>query len=56
MVAIESHSTPWQGHPHAKRYGSYNEASGYDRRTVYVVDVGGRIAYMDLSYSARDTA
>ena len=42
-------------HEVAKRYGSYNEANGYDRRTVYVVDVGGRIAYMDLSYSARDT-
>ena len=27
----------------------------YDRRTVYVVDVGGRIAHVDLSYSARDT-
>jgi len=42
-------------HEIAKRYGSYNEANGYNRRTVYVVGAGGRIAYMDLAYSSRDS-
>ena len=42
-------------HAVAKRYGSYNEASGHDRRTVFVVDKAGKIAYMDLAYSPRDS-
>ena len=42
-------------HEIARRYGSYNDASGFNRRTVYVVDKGGRIAYMDVAYSARDS-
>lgn len=42
-------------HEVAKSYGSFNPASGYNRRTVFVVDRGGRIAYADLAYSARDT-
>jgi peroxiredoxin Q/BCP len=43
-------------HEIAKRYGSYNETAGYNRRTVYVIDKTGRIAYADLAYSTRDLA
>jgi len=41
-------------HAVAKRYGSFNPAYGYNRRTVFVVDKQGKIAYADLAYSARD--
>jgi len=41
-------------HAVAKRYGSFNPAYGFNRRTVFVVDKQGRIAYEDLAYSARD--
>jgi peroxiredoxin Q/BCP len=41
-------------HDVAKRYGSFNEATGMNRRTVFVVDKKGKIAYADLAYSARD--
>lgn len=41
-------------HEVAKKYASFNEATGYDRRTVFVVDRTGRIAYADLAYSSRD--
>lgn len=41
-------------HSVAKRYGSFNPAYGYNRRTVFVIDKQGRIAYEDLAYSARD--
>lgn len=37
-------------HDVARRYQSYNEATGYNRRTVYVIDRQGRIAYRDLEY------
>ena len=43
-------------HEVAKRYGSFNEAYGYNRRTVFVVDKAGKIAYADLAYSSRDAA
>ncbi len=39
-------------HSVAKTYSSYNE-SGYNKRTVYVVDKSGKIAYIDLQYSVR---
>ena len=42
-------------HAVAKRYGSYNEASGYNRRTVFVVDKQGKLAYIDMAYSPRDS-
>ena len=42
-------------HEVAKQYGSYNEAAGYNRRTVFVIDRGGRIAYADPAYSVRDS-
>ncbi|MBI1807254.1 MAG: peroxiredoxin [Ignavibacteria bacterium] len=41
-------------HEVAKTYGSFNEAAGYNKRTVYVIDKQGKIAYIDLSYSVRD--
>ena len=42
-------------HEVAKQYASYNEASGHDLRTVYVIDNRGKIAYVDLTYSPRDS-
>jgi glutaredoxin-dependent peroxiredoxin len=42
-------------HAVAKRYGSYNETYGYNKRTVFVVDRSGKIAYEDLAYSPRDS-
>ncbi len=41
-------------HAMAKAYASYNEATGYNRRTVYVVGLDGRIAYIDQEYNVRD--
>jgi peroxiredoxin len=35
-------------------YHSYNESTGYNKRTVYVIDAQGVIAYIDLEYSTRD--
>ena len=42
-------------HAVAKQYGSYNEASGHDRRTVFAIDKAGKVAYFDMAYSARDS-
>ena len=42
-------------HAVAKRYASFNESNGYNRRTVFVVDKQGKIAYADLAYSPRDS-
>lgn len=42
-------------HEVAKKYGSYNDAYGFDKRTVFVVDPHGKIAYMDMAYSTRDS-
>jgi peroxiredoxin len=54
------HSLPFRlasdhNHAVAKRYGSYHEAYGFNRRTVFVVDKTGKVAYADLSYSSRDS-
>jgi peroxiredoxin Q/BCP len=43
-------------HAVAKAYHSYNPSTGYNRRTVFVVDRQGRIVYADLDYSVRDDA
>jgi len=43
-------------HEVARAYGSFNEAAGYNRRTVFVVGRDGRVAYADLAYSVRDAA
>jgi peroxiredoxin len=50
------HNLPFKllsDHPHvvARAYNSYNEKSGYNRRTVFVIDKEGKIAYLDLEYS-----
>jgi peroxiredoxin len=42
-------------HAVAKAYGSYNAASGHDKRTVFVVDRLGKLAYIDMAYSPRDS-
>ena len=42
-------------HDVAKMYGSYMADNGHDRRTVFVVDRGGKIAYEDMAYSVRDS-
>jgi peroxiredoxin len=42
-------------HAVAKAYGSYNDTYGYNKRTVFVVDRAGKIAYEDLAYSPRDS-
>ena len=42
-------------HEVGKRYFSYNDTYATNRRTVYVIDKAGRIAYMDLRYSPRDS-
>lgn len=42
-------------HAVAKQYDSYNEKYGFDRRTIYVIDKKGKIGYIDLAYSSRDS-
>jgi peroxiredoxin len=42
-------------HAVAKQYASYNEQNGFNRRTVFVVDRKGKIAYEDMAYSPRDS-
>ena len=41
-------------HKVARAYNSYNEKYGWNKRTVYVIDNQGKIAYIDLEYKARD--
>lgn len=41
-------------HSVSRMYGSYNELTGFNRRTIYVIDKSGKIAYVDLEYKARD--
>jgi len=41
-------------HDVAKAYDSYNERSHFNKRTVYVIDKSGKIAYIDLAYSVAD--
>ncbi|MBI1803517.1 MAG: peroxiredoxin [Ignavibacteriae bacterium] len=43
-------------HAVARTYGSYNNDYGMNKRTVYVIDKSGEIAYIDLEYKARDLA
>ena len=42
-------------HEVARMYGSYDEPSGYNKRTVYAIDRTGKIGYIDLHYSPRDS-
>ncbi len=41
-------------HRVASLYHSYNESSGYNKRSAYVIDKQGAISYIDLGYSTRD--
>lgn len=41
-------------HKVAAMYNSYNEPAGYNKRTVFVINKLGKIAYIDLRYSVRD--
>jgi len=42
-------------HAVAKTYDSYNERSGYNRRTIFVIDRSGIIRYRNLQYSVADS-
>jgi len=42
-------------HAVAKRYGSYMADYGFNRRTVFLVDKQGKLAYIDMAYSPRDS-
>ncbi len=37
-------------HAVAKAYSSYNPETGYNKRTVYVIDRSGKVAYIDPDY------
>ncbi|MGB2869157.1 MAG: peroxiredoxin [Bacteroidota bacterium] len=41
-------------HQVAKAYASYNEKSGMNKRTVFVIDKQGKVAFADLQYSVAD--
>lgn len=41
-------------HEVAKLYNSYDENSGYNKRTVFVIDKRGNIAYINWKYDVRD--
>jgi peroxiredoxin len=43
-------------HAVARAYQSYNEKSGYNLRTVFVIDRNGTIAYADRAYTVTDAA
>ena len=56
----QHHNLPFRlasdhSHDVAKQYGSYMEKYGMNRRTVFVIDKAGKVAYMDLAYSSRDS-
>ena len=42
-------------HVVAKQYDSYSEKYGFNKRTVFVIDKSGNIAYEDLEYSVADS-
>ena len=53
------HSLPFRllsdhSHAVARLYGSLNEKSLYNRRTVFVINRQGKIAYANLTYSVAD--
>lgn len=47
LVSDHSHNV-------AKVYNSYNDKSMMNKRTVYLIDKQGKIAYVDSEYSVRD--
>jgi len=42
-------------HTVAPLYHSYNPTSGYNKRSVFIVNKEGNIAYINLAYSTKDT-
>jgi peroxiredoxin len=43
-------------HAVAPAYHSYNQSTGYTRRTAFIIGRDGRFAYVDLEYSTKDLA
>jgi peroxiredoxin len=41
-------------HEVAKMYNSYNERTLMNKRTMFVIDRSGKLAYIDMEYSVRD--
>ena len=41
-------------HHIGRLYGSYDEKTGYNKRTVFVIDGKGIIRYVDMEYSVQD--
>ncbi len=41
-------------HNVGKLYNSYNEERGFNKRTIFVVDKEGKIAYINMEYSVAD--
>jgi peroxiredoxin len=41
-------------HEVGKLYDSYNAERGFNRRTVFIIDRQGKIAYKDMNYSVSD--
>lgn len=41
-------------HEVARLYNSYDEASGYNKRTIFVIDKNGKIVYINWRYNVRD--
>ncbi len=42
-------------HKVARLYGSYNEAVGFNKRTVFLIDRNGVIRYSNLAFKAGDS-
>ncbi|HEV2762273.1 MAG TPA: peroxiredoxin, partial [Pyrinomonadaceae bacterium] len=41
-------------HDVARAYASYDEASGFNKRTVFLIDKDGRVRYTNLAFKAGD--
>lgn len=37
----------------ARMYSSYNNETGYNKRTVFIIDKEGKVAYTDMQYSTK---
>ncbi len=42
-------------HDIARAYESFNEQTNYTRRTIFVINTKGEVAYMDMEYSVADS-
>jgi glutaredoxin-dependent peroxiredoxin len=41
-------------HEVAKKYDSFNEKNGFNKRTIFLIDKAGKIQYIDLDYKVND--